>query len=72
MRKKTLEHQWLEAAECRRGLDSRGASELERLQCGFEGEIEIDRFVGQYGGDGWRLFMRCVNCGFCEGKEKSV
>jgi len=56
MRKKTLEHQWLEAVGRRRGLDGRGAGELKRLQRGFDGEIELDRFVDQYGGDGWRVY----------------
>lgn len=64
VRKKTLEHQWLEAAGGRRGLDGRGAGELKRLRRGFEGEIELDRFVDRYGGSGWGVYRDIwLDCG---------
>ena len=63
-RKKTLEHQWLEVGGRRRGLDDRGAGELKRLQRGFEGEVEMDRFVEAYGGNGWQVYRDVwLDCG---------
>lgn len=56
LRKKNLEHQWLEMMGARRALDGRGADELRRCARGCAGEIELDRFVDAYRGNGWRVY----------------
>lgn len=51
-----MKHQWLEVMGARRGLDKRGADELQRFARGFSGELELDMFVDMHGGNGWQVY----------------
>ena len=63
-RKMTLEHQWLEIMCQRRGLDASKMKRLENLDRGFSGECLFDRFVGEFGGRGWKVYRDIwIDCG---------
>ncbi|MCD2136498.1 nuclease-related domain-containing protein [Salinicoccus halitifaciens] len=56
MRMKTLEHQWLEMLCGRGGGGGKDVQDLKRLAAGFEGECELDRWLGEFGRPHWKIF----------------
>lgn len=56
MRRKTLEHQWLEGLCGRGGGGDRDVQELKRLAAGYEGECEFDRWLKVFGRPHWKIW----------------
>ncbi|WP_271400518.1 nuclease-related domain-containing protein [Salinicoccus roseus] len=55
-RRQTKEHQWLRVMAERNGLDESGRRRLDALDTGHAGECEFDRWIEEFGGEGWRVY----------------
>lgn len=55
-RRKTVEHQWLEAMNRRGALLAEDQRRLEALEIGFEGECAFDDWINRYGDDQWHVY----------------